>query len=139
MGNSVGSPAYTDEGLDIIIPGSYIFIADRPIDCDAFSCVGFKVQVTPPVAEPAPEQRTATHDISPYPVEALGFSVRVFLVVDVPMLIVVAKRIMPALNVAFLFVLGRQSEAMREIPRIQCGCRIVRMLHVPPAVQQQHL
>ena len=73
-----------DEIFDIVVPGSNVLIADRPIHAEALALIGFKIKIAPAVGLPSPDNRTAAHLASANPQEWLARfgCVRILLVVD---------------------------------------------------------
>ena len=69
---------YPNISLNIIIPGSDISISDWPIYSNTVFCISLKIQVTPSVTLSSPHDGTSAHMVTPHPIEALNFSVRLF-------------------------------------------------------------
>src|SRR5471032_1273616 len=61
--------------LDVIVPGSEVGVADRPVDGDSFLCVGLEVEVAPAITLTTPHQRASADVVAAIPIEALYFCV----------------------------------------------------------------
>ena len=81
---SFGLTRDADEIFHIVIPGSDVLVANRPIDGDALAQIRFEIEITPAIRLSSPDNRAATHLTSPNPQKWLaGFcGVRILLVVD---------------------------------------------------------
>src|SRR4051794_474538 len=97
MGDPIHITADADKTFYIVIPGRQVLIAYRPVDTVAVLQVSFEIQVAPSVAGPGPKQAASPHSISSYPVIPLRLLIRVLQVIDIKMLVVLFKGIMPAL------------------------------------------
>src|SRR5690242_4248772 len=53
--------ADASEFFDVVIPGGYVGIANRPIDGDSIFQVGFKIEITPAIALPSPSDGLTAH------------------------------------------------------------------------------
>jgi len=79
-----GLPADSGKLLHVVVPRSDIFVANGPIDRNAFSCVGFEVEVAPAVSLASLRNGFAAQLAPADPRERLSLfpGVRVFEVVD---------------------------------------------------------
>ena len=73
--------ADTGEFLDVVIPGSDVGIADRPIDSDSIFQVGLKIQIAPAIALAAPSDGFSPNLSAANPGEVLSGIARVGIVV----------------------------------------------------------
>src|SRR5690606_34892200 len=87
MRNTVTISTDAHKSLDITVPRCQIFISNRPINGYAFLCVGLKIQITPALGPPTPQERSPARLVSPYPIEGLFLLVRMLLVLDYKMVI----------------------------------------------------
>src|ERR1044072_4010427 len=86
--NTLCLPAYTNERFNIVVPGCYIPVADRPVDSVTINCISRKIQVAPPIAHARPKQRAPSNNIAADPIKSFYFSIGIFLVVDVERFVV---------------------------------------------------
>ncbi len=77
-----------DEFFDVGIPSLNVFITNGPVYSYSVFHVGFKIQVTPTVAMPAPHDGAAANVLATDPVEALVFVVVALVVFYDPVFIV---------------------------------------------------
>jgi hypothetical protein len=130
--------AHADERLDVVVPRLDVLVADRPVDADAFSGVGLEVQVAPPEAVARPEQRAAAHLVAAIPAELLHRVVRMVDVLDKKVLRVLAEQIEILLHRIVGQVLLRRPVAVRKLPWIEVGRRVVLyVLHHAAALQHE--
>ena len=135
---AVATAADAGKALGVVVPRRDVGVSDRPVDGDPVARVGLEVEVAPAVRLTSPEQRPSTHVIPAHPVEALDFAVGILDVVDEP----VRRRRMGGVAGAVLFLLpgelgAREASAPRELPALHHGGRIVGMLHVPAALEDE--
>ena len=135
---AVAAAADAGKALDVVVPRRDVRVADRPVDGDAVARVGLEVEVAPAVRLPPPEQRAAADVIAAHPVEALDLAVGILDVVDEP----VRRRRMRGVAGAVLLLLlrevgAREAVAARELPALHHRGRIVGMLHVAAALEDE--
>jgi hypothetical protein len=107
---------------------------------DAVAQVGLEVEIAPPVALPAPDERPAAHLVAADPVEAPHFRVRVFLVVDEEVRVVGVHETRPALHVLGVRLRRGEAAAARQLPRIHVHRGVVGdVTHHPAALEDQRL
>src|SRR5688572_447270 len=73
--------------FDIGIPLLNILITNRPVNRDTFFCIGFKIEVAPPVTLFSPNEGSATNLVSANPIKTLDLTIRIFGVVSIKMFV----------------------------------------------------
>ncbi len=88
-------PADARKLLRVVVPRRDVRVANRPVDCDTFFEVRFKIEVTPAVALASPGDGLATDLTSANPAElrASRIGVRIFLVVHEKFVRVLVTRV----------------------------------------------
>ncbi len=81
--------------FDVIVPGSDVGVADRPVDRDPLSRVGLEVEVAPAIALAAPHERAPAHVIAAKPVEPLHLGVGRLPVRSPPVEVLLVQRVIP--------------------------------------------
>src|SRR5690606_4737020 len=132
-------PADAYIGFHVVIPGSDILIADRPVYPMPVRFIGGKIEVAHPVTVASPHDGPAAHVLASNPVEPLGFVVWVFQIIDEP----VATALIDGVACAILFMLLcylllRQLSLELIIPGIVVhGGVIIYMLHHTASFEDQ--
>src|SRR5882762_4714638 len=125
--------------LDVIVPGSEIGVADRPVDGDPFLCVSREVEITPAITLTTPHQRASADVVAAVPVEALHFGVRRILVGGPVVEIRFIQRIVALQDGVELFHRPRPASAMRILPRSLGRVYVARdVLDVLAALEHKH-
>src|SRR5580704_3912149 len=87
--------ADADVILSDVVVGREVGVRDRPVLTVSIVTVSLEIQIAQTVALPAPNHGSPTHDTQPLPGERLvfGSAIRIFKIVDEPIVVVLHARV----------------------------------------------